>query len=527
MKKRICVHLGPHKTGSSAIQDLLSKNAETLSREYDTAIITGGDLAVISKALHETDWLLAQRSLLTLREKVSDLTESVVIISSEDFSGQLPGRSATRRVYPRLSQHINIISKTFSDCECNFYFFRREEQQWLDSVYAQNLRFRQNFSSRKRFDDFIRFEGGWDPVLEKASLKYGNRFNIVPYLENAQFSSELALLNAIGLKLEESKFRLDKARVNASPTAAQLQVLEVINGSHASIQAKKNAKKWLLSPATVQPNYQGPESVPKWPPVFETSSAHPGLAALAERAKSRVYTQDELPWVLPSPDIDLVHLRDKIVEGPTEFPGGNRQDMKQQEKILQYRFAGQPFVNYLIGFSISYLRRDTKHSVSARKLFFRAWDSEFPLLLSTLPTRWLISTLQTFIDHGRSSNERIIGTAGYFFFNTLKAYEAERALEGLQPDGVYPNSKPKTKNGFPGMDRFDLGGSDLMVNTLALLLELSMQEPVSGRVLQELLARTKNSNSVLSRMDRSRQYHMVKNPQFDNCWSFFEEPKSR
>lgn len=527
MEKRICVHLGPHKTGSSAIQDFFSKNTEALSNQYDTAFITGRDLAEVSKALHDADWVSAQRSLLSLREKILGLAESVIIISSEDFSGQLPGRSATRRVYPRLSQHINVISKTFPDCECCFYFFQREEQRWLSSVYAQNLRFRQNFSSWKKFDDFVRFEGGWERVLEKALRKHGDRLVIIPYLEDESFSAELALLGAIGLNLDMKKIRLDNARINASPTAAELKVLEIINGSHASIQAKKNAKEWLLSPRTNQPDSKASDSFPKWPPAFDARSVLPGLTALSERAKSRVYTQGEQPWVLPNPDLDLGDLRDKIVEGPADFPGGNRQEMEQQDNILRYRFSGQPYVNYLVGFSISYLRRDTQHTVSARRLFFRAWETEYPLLLSTLPSRWLISTLQTFMDHGRSCDERLIGAAGYFFFNTLKAYEAERALEGLQPDAIYPNTEPKTKNGFPGMDRFDLGGSDLMVNTLALLLELSMKEPVSGRVLQELLVRTKNANSVFSRMDRSRQHHVVKNPQFENCWSFFEEPKSK
>jgi len=157
-------------------------------------------------------------------------------------------------------------------------------------------------------------------------------------------------------------------------------------------------------------------------------------------------------------------------------------------------------------------------------VFQELWTDEYPLLLTLLPTRWIISSFQTFMEHGSNAMQGQIGASFYYFSNLLKAYEAERSLDGLPADSVYPHTRPETPMGFWGMDRFRLGGSDLMLNTLALLLELSAKDPVAGHPAQEFLLRLKSSHTLFSRMDQSRKHHKVDIPQFANCWSFFEDP---
>lgn len=200
--------------------------------------------------------------------------------------------------------------------------------------------------------------------------------------------------------------------------------------------------------------------------------------------------------------------------------------MENQVRILAYRFRGKPEICFLLGLTISYLRRNTDCTAHAAQLFQRLWAEEHAVLLGVLPTRWLISTLQTFMDHGANEAQRLIGSAAFFLSNTLKLYEAERALDGLAPDGTYPSDVPTTKSGFAGLDRFRVGGTDLMVNTNALLLELASRDAVAGRVAQEFLLRMKKSHTAFSRMDQSRVALKVDIPQFANCWSFFDPPKS-
>ena len=248
------------------------------------------------------------------------------------------------------------------------------------------------------------------------------------------------------------------------------------------------------------------------------------LAALGRRAANRVSYQGKIDNVLPEPDVDLVALRTDLVDGAEEFPGGKRANMLSQIEILSHRLRHRPAATLLNALAISYLRRDTAYTDEARHLFHRLWREEHAILLATLPARWLISTMQTFFDHGETEDQRLIGGSGYFFSNLMKAYEGERAIEGHAPDALYPGTKPTTKTGFPGMDRFRLGNTDLMLNTMAMLLETAGREPVAGRVLTEFILRLKLADTLFSRMDHSRRHLGADTKGFMDCWSFHEPP---
>ena len=207
-----------------------------------------------------------------------------------------------------------------------------------------------------------------------------------------------------------------------------------------------------------------------------------------ERTKKRVQTHD-VEDILPAADVDLEELAKERLPSEVDEPKLQRSDIRNQSIILSYHLRGKSKLNYLNGLTISYLRRDTPHTDKARMLFHRIWREQGRLLVNELSTRWLISTLQTFLDHGENEAQRSIGTAGYFYGNLMKIYEGERAIEGLEQDGCYSNLEPRTKNRFRGMDRYNVGGTDLMLNTNALVLELALRDEVAGLVLQEFLLR--------------------------------------
>ena len=204
---------------------------------------------------------------------------------------------------------------------------------------------------------------------------------------------------------------------------------------------KKTAKKCVAVDMR-----QGEDTLqdgPVWPPeIHMPDDLPPGLEALWVRTDTRVSASLQTN-LMPPVDTDLRSLRTVLVKGSAQFPEGGREKMENQTKILEYRFQGLPQICYLLGLTISYLRRDTDHTDHARQLFHRLWAEEYPMLLAVLPTRWLISTFQTFMDHGLNENQRSIGTAAFFFCNLMKAYEAERAFETQPADAIYPNATPQ------------------------------------------------------------------------------------
>lgn len=536
------IHLGPHKTGSTSIQDFLKDHLSTdILTANNILYIHNPIVKELGKALQNKDWEAASGAATELRELLMVTQAKTIVISSEDLSGGLVGRSGTRRVYPRLFENVKLLDEVLSDIfSCTFYFFLRDEDDWLRSVYNQNLKHRESAIDFDQFSNSVKGNRSWTSVLRKVRNRLEDRFVILPYTSFADGSVVQRFVEAALPKVDVKNGDYSMYQSNKAPDLQTAQTLEVINRSHASAYAKRNARRTMTSLARTEPHadtlssvsgevepYAGIEGAPDWPPEAARPSNLPNeLSPLWDRAKARI-TYQEQPNLLPDLSVDFKQSSMELTEGEEVFPSGGRQDMRHQERILRHRFRGLPLVCFYNAFAISYLRRSTPHTEHARQLFFHLWDTEFRMMLATLPTRWLISVLQTFMDHGKSEAQRHVGTAGYFFSNTLKAYEAERALEGHAANNIYRHVEPATKSGFDGLDRFALGNTDLMLNLLACLLEASARDEASGRVLHEFLLRTRSAHTLFSRMDQSRIHHNAHVKGFENCWSFFEEPKKR
>ncbi|WP_299847547.1 hypothetical protein [uncultured Roseovarius sp.] len=521
-KKTIHFHLGPHKTGSTAIQRALRENAAVLSADFG---LTNIKSPLIPKAAKFLNSDRTQDAVVAL-ESVADLcadADGDCIISCEDFSGSIPGARGKRKLYPNLWTNLEVLENVFASYDRRYYFFLRQPAEWARSAYVQNLKHRQKFS---RFDDFANFlnmDELWDDVISIPLRKLGKSFVIVEYPSATKQTAMRSLLAAIPGCAGKDLQTIVETTANQTANDKDIAVMEAINRSSATHEAKRRAKLSLFEPNDKRvPVAMSATSV--WLETPDRPTDLPkALMPLWKRVEKRVATQDQ-PNLMPDLDVDLRSLRHRIVDADGDLPEISRGKMVNQAEILTFRFRGQTEVCFLLGLVISYLRRNTPHTQHAATLFQRLWKEEYKVLLGLLPTRWLISSFQTFLDHGINEHQKVIGSGAYFYANMLKAYEAERAFESMPPDAVYPDKMPKTKMGFAGLDRFKLGGSDLILNTNALLLELSAKDQVAGRVVCEFLARAKASKSIFSRMDKSRQAHGIDIKQFSNCWSFFDEP---
>lgn len=522
-RKKVHVHLGPHKTGSSAIQRALKENANLLAARCGLTHIATPHIAKAAKMLNADRVFDAAGAL----ETIADLCARApgdCILSCEDLAGILPGTRRVRQVYPELWRNVAALDEALDAFDVRYYFFLRDPEDWIKSAYVQNLKHRQKFSKLEGFTDFLKSDGLWDDVIAQTAQHLGARFVPVDYPSGEKKSAMQSFLAAIpGLRRTDVS-AIKERQANVSPSDTEVFLMERINRSSASQEAKRVAKLSLLSRPKAPDAVTVAEENTDWFSVPEKPEALPKvLEPLWQRVEKRVRRQDQ-PNLMPDIDVDLRPLRTQIVEADGDLPDIGRGQMANQAEILVYRFRQQPEICFLLGLTVSYLRRDTPHTAHAAVLFQRLWAEEHELLLGLLPTRWLISSFQTFLDHGINGDQKIIGSGAYFYANMLKAYETERAFEDMPPDATYPHKLPQTKMGFSGLDRFKLGGSDLILNTNALLLEYSARDVVAGRVVREFMARAKAAHTIFSRMDQSRQAHDVNIQQFSNCWSFFDEP---
>ena len=108
--KNILVHLGPHKTGSTAIQTCLANSATELERAKVHFFHTQETHAA-ALDLAEENFDSAEAQIALLSKSISFLNEDTIILSQEDFCGRLTGVSSKRNIYPKLTKNLRILSR--------------------------------------------------------------------------------------------------------------------------------------------------------------------------------------------------------------------------------------------------------------------------------------------------------------------------------------------------------------------------------------------------------------------------------
>ena len=104
-----------------------------------------------------------------------------------------------------------------------------------------------------------------------------------------------------------------------------------------------------------------------------------------------------------------------------------------------------------------------------------------------LPGRWLISTVITFGDHGKTDVQRRIGLGMNVLFSLMKLYEYERFHSGSALGQSFPLQPTRGKRLPVGMPNFALLGGGLDINLLAQLWREAWAKPVAGPIACHLL----------------------------------------
>ena len=512
----LLVHLGPHKTGSTAIQRALANNSAVL-REHGVVFLAGVELDRAAQAIARGQYPLAKQLLSTVAQAAMATKAERFVMSQEDFCGEIPGRGKVEAIYPTIAKNLRVISRVFASYDVSFLFFAREESDWIRSCFSQNLRYRKTLTTFREFHSVFGTAFSWDTVLEQARQQFGDRLEIQPYSREPT-SGFAHLITRLGANIDFGALR-PAAPTNVSPPEATHSALERINRFADMPSLATLYKKRFLENLDRGAKVEGPQ----WPPSISERHVF-GLEQLAVRVQRRVPTQTGVPDLLPELSVNLDTLGHTVMDEDTTFPTASREDMNVQALKLKYRFRGKSALAFTNALAISYLRRDTEHTEKASRLFHRIWQEQGLVLVTELNTRWLISTLQTFLDHGENEHQKLIGAAGYFYANMLKIYEGERAIEGRPPDTIYDSAEPSTAPAVRGLDRFSVGGTDLLLNTNALALELAQTDLTAGLVPEEFLLRVSMSKTVFSRMDKSRIAHGIDEVGFKDAWSFFQRP---
>lgn len=221
------------------------------------------------------------------------------------------------------------------------------------------------------------------------------------------------------------------------------------------------------------------------------------IASRRRRRAGLVYHEGE---ALPPLDADLDALAVRLVpdEDPAPLPPGHSSFARKRHELLP-EFRGKPELCLLNALLIANLRKFTWPE-QAPELFLRLWREKAGLLLEHLSSRWLISSIITFAEHGPTEADRRVGQSMNVLFSLMKLYEYERQYSGT------PSEEPfripgRAKGPLPmNMLGFQIVGGDLEANLLLDIVEQALDAPDAGPLATALMDRlNRDSRNIFRR----------------------------
>jgi hypothetical protein len=239
--KRVWVHIGAHKTGSTTVQRLLKRSDIRLresSVSYDRGGLKLGRRLMWGSPLTETE--LRELSEFW-RRRIQSRRERVTLLSCEGFFGNLylgyaNGLHAARDLRRILDSHVVEIVAVV-----------RRQDRWTESAY-------QLYVQRGGVETFVEFlhdcgpfPPDWDELLDPWVSLFG-RDHMHVHLFETTFRDEVdpleRLFGGLGEPLRHATFR--PTRANPGVSEAGLEVLRRCNDILTQQEALK-LRKWVSS----------------------------------------------------------------------------------------------------------------------------------------------------------------------------------------------------------------------------------------------------------------------------------------
>jgi hypothetical protein len=195
--KRVCyVHVGPHKTGTSAIQWFLKEHrAELLKLGYfvpESGTVHGGHHPLVRKLCGQEVPDHQQSVAAQFAQALAETSCERVIVSSETLDSLLRNGHYTTAFFNRIGE-LNLEPK--------LVLFPRNQSQSINSRYTEVVK---SFQCSKSFEAFVLEDGrrpelGYLPLIELASVFHADLISRPFTVETVMRGVVPEFLDAIGL----------------------------------------------------------------------------------------------------------------------------------------------------------------------------------------------------------------------------------------------------------------------------------------------------------------------------------------
>lgn len=259
MPRRIIIHAGFHKTGTSTIQATLRENRMAMKKH-----------AALRLRWHMQELLSATRGYATWRDpitlmKVQNRFEALLdrlpgmprrtlILSAEELVGHLPGRGDLMNYSAApilLHTYWEIAKKHFPAANIQFYLSTRAPEAWLASAYWEHVKssnmtlnfdaFREKYPDAANLDEIVAEVAARVPVpVHQCALEA---------CQNLPLGPAQPLLNLCDLPTDLLSALAAPPPANTRPNKDILAAMLEANRTHKGADARNAAKAAILNAA--------------------------------------------------------------------------------------------------------------------------------------------------------------------------------------------------------------------------------------------------------------------------------------
>lgn len=253
--RRIFIHAGFHKTGTTHLQQTLRANRAALRPEIRLVLRPGmkalcESARAYSRSREDYDLGLVKYEAAMLIEALSTEDATTIILSSEDLSGHMPGRHGLHGygAAPHLMRALSVaFTAAAPDDTLTFFFTTRSAEPWLRSCYAQHLRASRMVWDEEDYLKRLKSSADHDAVLDLIKREIPDHALLDAPLEDyAQrpLGTAEAVLDQLSFDpVRRAKLKTSDQRNQALPDTLKAELLALNRSDlpHADLRLAKRA----------------------------------------------------------------------------------------------------------------------------------------------------------------------------------------------------------------------------------------------------------------------------------------------
>ncbi len=175
-RRRLLIHAGVQKTGTTSLQRHLQRNAGVLSDRL--VILTpkeGSPMRPLGRAAIAFSLRQTPDTEDALRLAISDVLDSIpdnglpVLLSHENIAGAMPGNGGETRLFPVMPRIIGLLAGLAGGFAPDLVIYTRNMNHWRPSVWAQAVRTDGYTEPLQTFMDETASLPGWGELTRRLA----------------------------------------------------------------------------------------------------------------------------------------------------------------------------------------------------------------------------------------------------------------------------------------------------------------------------------------------------------------------